>query len=178
MAAGAATVGRGRLAVFFFVAIAARSTRFVLPLDASRPPPALVWRKRACFRGVCASGVRAYDLWGMTHRAIEAVQGQIVGAAHAGLAKHTVSPTRKKIAIAIAALADLIQLGFFPAFAEGALSIPDDVLDVVVAIALFITLGFHWRIFAALLVEIVPGVALFPSWTAVAASVQTTEIER
>jgi hypothetical protein len=105
------------------------------------------------------------------------VQGQIAGAAHAGVAQHAVTPTRKKVALAIAGLADLIQLGFFPAFAEGVLSIPDDVLDVIVAIALFVALGFKWRILIALLVELVPGVALFPSWTAVVLTVPTFDVK-
>jgi hypothetical protein len=107
--------------------------------------------------------------------ALQAVQAQIAGAAHSGLKDHAVSPRRKKIALGIAGLADLIQLGFFPAFAEGVLSIPDDVLDVLVVIALFITLGFKWRILAAFVVELVPGVALFPSWTAVVLSVPTIQ---
>ncbi len=107
--------------------------------------------------------------------ALQAVQSQIAGAAHSGMANHAVSPRRKKIALAIAGIADLVQLGFFPAFAEGVLSIPDDVLDIIVTIALFITLGFKWRILAALVVELVPGVALFPSWTAVVLSVPTTD---
>jgi hypothetical protein len=106
---------------------------------------------------------------------LEAVQGRIAGAAHSGLATHTVSRRRKNIALAIAGLADLIQLGFFPVFAEGVLSVPDDVLDLVVTVALFITLGWQWKILAALVVELVPGVALFPSWTAMVLSVQTTQ---
>ena len=77
-----------------------------------------------------------------------------------------VSPRRKKIALAVAALADALQLGLFPAFAEGALSIPDDVLDVVVAALLILTLGWRWRIVGALALELVPGAALFPTWTA------------
>jgi hypothetical protein len=105
--------------------------------------------------------------------ALQAVQAQIAGAAHTGLKDHAVSPRRKKIALGIAGLADLIQLGFFPAFAEGVLSIPDDILDILVVIALFITLGFKWRILAAFIVELVPGVALFPSWTAVVLSIPT-----
>jgi hypothetical protein len=73
---------------------------------------------------------------------------------------------RKRIALAVAALADAIQLGMFPVFAEGALSIPDDVLDAVVAVALFVALGPRWPLVAALGLELVPGVALFPTWTA------------
>jgi len=101
------------------------------------------------------------------------VQNQIVS--HAGLHTHAVSPTRKKVALGIAAIADLVQLGLFPFFSEGALSPPDDVLDVVVAIALFVTLGFKWRVLFALGIELVPGVALFPSWTAVVATLPTAE---
>ena len=77
-----------------------------------------------------------------------------------------ITPGRKKIALAIGALADAIQIGLFPAFFEGVLSIPDDVLDVVVAVLLLVTLGWRWRIVAALAVELIPGIALFPSWTA------------
>jgi hypothetical protein len=76
------------------------------------------------------------------------------------------TPRRKKVALAIAALADAVQLGFFPVFGAGGLSAPDDVLDFVVAVALVITLGWRWRLVAALALELVPGVALFPSWTA------------
>jgi hypothetical protein len=75
------------------------------------------------------------------------------------------TPRRKKVALAIAALADAVQLGFFPVFGAGGLSVPDDVLDFVVAVALVITLGWRWRLVAALALELVPGVALFPSWT-------------
>ena len=70
------------------------------------------------------------------------------------------------MALAIAALADVVQLGFFPVFGAGGLSAPDDVLDLTVAVALVITLGWRWRLFVALALELLPGVALFPSWTA------------
>jgi hypothetical protein len=80
------------------------------------------------------------------------------------------TPRRKKVALAIAALADAVQLGFFPVFGGGGLSVPDDVLDFVVAVALVIALGWRWRLVAALALELVPGVALFPSWTAFVAT--------
>jgi hypothetical protein len=81
-----------------------------------------------------------------------------------------VTPRRKKIALVIAALADALQLGFIPVFGGGALSIPDDALDLAVAVALVLTLGWQWRIAVALAIELVPGVALFPSWTAFVAT--------
>ena len=86
-----------------------------------------------------------------------------------------VTPRRKKIALAIAALADAIQIGLFPGFVEGALSIPDDGLDLVVAVALLVTLGWRWRLVAALVLELVPGVALFPSWTAFVATLSVSD---
>lgn len=97
-----------------------------------------------------------------------ALQQEIV---KASAVTHGVSRTRKTVALSIAAFADAVQLGLFPVFAEGALSIPDDVLDVVVAVALLVTLGWRWRLVAALALELVPGVALFPSWTAFVATI-------
>ncbi len=87
-----------------------------------------------------------------------------------GYAALSMTPRRKKVALAIAALADAVQLGFFPAFGADGLSAPDDVLDFTVAVALVIALGWRWRLVAALALELVPGVALFPSWTAFVAT--------
>ncbi len=82
---------------------------------------------------------------------------------------------RKKIALVIAALADAIQLGLFPVFAEGALSLPDDALDAIVALALLLTLGWRWRLVGALAIELIPGAALFPSWTACVMTLSAAE---
>jgi hypothetical protein len=84
-----------------------------------------------------------------------------------------VSSRRKKIALVIAALADAVQLGLFPVFAEGALSLPDDALDALVALTLLVTLGWQWRLVGALAIELVPGAALFPSWTACVMTLST-----
>ena len=84
------------------------------------------------------------------------------------------TPRRKKIALAIAALADAVQLGLFPVFSPGGLSIPDDVLDLGVAVALAILIGWSWRLLLALAVELVPGVALFPSWTLFVATLRVS----
>jgi hypothetical protein len=85
------------------------------------------------------------------------------------------TPRRKKVALVIAALADVLQLGLFPVFSGGALSIPDDVLDAAVAVALLVTTGFRWQLVASLTVELVPGLALFPSWTAFVATLPTDQ---
>ena len=98
-------------------------------------------------------------------------------ASHAALSPAAVSSKRKKIALALAGMADLVQLGFFPLFGEGALSIPDDALDLVIAVLLLLVLGFRWRLAGALLLELVPGATLFPTWTAVVMSLPTAPEE-
>jgi hypothetical protein len=75
----------------------------------------------------------------------------------------------------IAIVADAVQLGAFPFFAEGALSPPDDVLDVVVGAVLCKMLGWHWAFLPAFAAELVPGVDLFPTWTAAVAYVTTQQ---
>jgi hypothetical protein len=77
------------------------------------------------------------------------------------------------VALAIAAAADALQLVLFPLFFEGALSVPDDVLDAAVAVALVITIGLRWQLAVALALELVPGLALFPCWTAFVATLPT-----
>jgi hypothetical protein len=101
------------------------------------------------------------------------ILARTTAAAMAASAPHAVTVRRKRIALAVAAIADAVQLGLFPAFFEGALSPPDDALDVVVAAILLLTLGWRWRLLAALALELVPGVALFPSWTAFVATIPT-----
>jgi hypothetical protein len=76
----------------------------------------------------------------------------------------------------IAVAADAIQLGAFPFFAEGALSPPDDVLDVVVGALLCKMLGWHWAFLPTFAAELIPGVDLFPTWTAAVAFVTTRQV--
>lgn len=101
----------------------------------------------------------------------------LVKAAQKEISASAVPAGRKKIALGIAAIADLLQMGFFLEFMGGALSPPDDVLDLVVVIALTATLGFRWRLLFALALELTPGVALFPSWTAFVMTLPTVPAE-
>jgi hypothetical protein len=84
----------------------------------------------------------------------------------------TTSRQRWALALAVAGAADLLQLLVFPAFIEGAASPFDDAVDVVVVTLLLAILGFRWRLAIGLGAELIPGVALFPTWTAVVASVR------
>jgi hypothetical protein len=62
-------------------------------------------------------------------------------------------------ALAVAVFADLV-LGFIP-------TPLDIVADFVVAMLLFSILGFNWIFLPALVIEVIPGVGLFPTWTLV-----------
>jgi hypothetical protein len=93
--------------------------------------------------------------------------------ARAKISPAAVSRKRKRMGLAIAVLADLLQMGMFEVFMPGALSPPDDVLDVIVGVLLMIVIGFRWRFLFALVLELTPGAALFPSWTGFVLSLPT-----
>ena len=76
------------------------------------------------------------------------------------------STRRRRIALAIAIGADLLQSVAFPLFAGGAVSLINDALDVTVAIALISLLGWHWAFLPALVAELLPVFDVVPSWTA------------
>jgi hypothetical protein len=92
--------------------------------------------------------------------------------------KPGISPRRKSLAIAIAGFADLLQLAVFPAFAWGGASPFDDALDFVVAALLVAICGFKWQFVVGFMAELVPGLALFPTWTAVALVLPTERPQR
>lgn len=71
-----------------------------------------------------------------------------------------------KLAWAIAAAADLLELAVFPLFIEGALSPVNDALDVAVAAAMVSLLGWHWAFLPTFMAEMVPFVGLVPTWSA------------
>lgn len=87
----------------------------------------------------------------------------------------TVSKKRKAVALSVAVTADLVQMVLWPAFAGGAASPFDDALDAVVALALLVTLGVSGRLAFALALELTPGAALFPTWSAVVATIPTRD---
>ncbi len=66
----------------------------------------------------------------------------------------------------VALAADTIQIAGLPLFAEGATSPLDDLLDLLTAVILVRLLGWHWAFLPSLVAELVPGVNLFPTWTA------------
>lgn len=73
---------------------------------------------------------------------------------------------QQRLAWLVAIVADTLQIVAFPAFFEGAFSPFDIGLDVLVAIVLSRLLGWHWAFLPTLAAELIPGVDLFPTWTA------------
>jgi|WetSurMetagenome_2_1015567.scaffolds.fasta_scaffold139862_1 hypothetical protein len=84
-----------------------------------------------------------------------------LGFGHAKITKR-----RKLVALLIAGSADLLQGVLFPLFVEGGFSPFDWVVDVATAVALLFTVGLKARLALAFVTELVPGLDLFPSWTA------------
>lgn len=73
---------------------------------------------------------------------------------------------RTRAAWIVAIVADALQIALFPIFGEGFASPATDALDVVVAIVMFALLGWHFAFLPSAVAEAVPGLNLFPTWTA------------
>ena len=87
------------------------------------------------------------------------------------------SPEHRK-AWFVAIIADAIQIVGLPLFAEGALSPADTVLDLATAAILSRILGWHWAFLPTLAAELVPGLDLFPTWTAAVFFVTRTQAQK
>jgi hypothetical protein len=78
---------------------------------------------------------------------------------------HVPSAGRVRAAFIVALVADLLQIGLFPLFIEGALSPLDAALDVTVGATLIWLLGFHWAFVPGFIAEALPVADLVPTWT-------------
>jgi hypothetical protein len=84
----------------------------------------------------------------------------------------TISPgPRLRAAMALAIIADALQIVVFPLFVEGAESPADDVLDIGIGGVLIYLLGWHWEFLPSFVAKLVPGVDLVPFWTMAVANV-------
>jgi len=79
-----------------------------------------------------------------------------------------VTPQARRTALAIAFVADAIQLAVMPLFGAGWIAPTSDALDIAVAFLLIRRLGWHVAFLPSFVVEILPIVDLFPTWTAAA----------
>ena len=78
---------------------------------------------------------------------------------------------RLKAAMMLAVAADVLQLIVFPFFVEGFGSPAEDVLDLLIGVAMVSLLGWHWEFLPSFLAKAVPGVDLVPFWTMAVANV-------
>src|SRR2546430_13011123 len=78
----------------------------------------------------------------------------------------SVKSPEQRLAWLVALAADAIQIVALPLFAPGGFSPADTLLDLVVAGTLLRLLGWHWAFLPTFAAELVPGLDLFPTWTA------------
>ncbi|MGC2695644.1 MAG: hypothetical protein WA738_07620 [Candidatus Angelobacter sp.] len=85
------------------------------------------------------------------------------------------SPEHRK-AWFVAIIADAIQIVGLPLFAAGGISPADTLLDLATAAILSRILGWHWAFLPTFAMELVPGLDLFPTWTAAVFFVTRKEV--
>jgi hypothetical protein len=84
----------------------------------------------------------------------------------------SISPvSRFRAAMALAIIADALQVIVFPLFVQGGASPADDILDLGIGVVLVQLLGWHWEFLPSFFAKLVPGVDLVPFWTMTVANV-------
>ena len=83
-----------------------------------------------------------------------------------GIRRPPISHQRKAVALMVAGAADFLQIMLLPALLPG--YVLDDAIDIATAILLTAICGFKWQFMLAFAVELVPGLDLLPTWSAVA----------
>src|SRR2546423_14239339 len=80
----------------------------------------------------------------------------------------SIKAPEQRLAWMVALAADAIQIVALPLFAPGGFSPAATLLDLLVAGVLLRLLGWHWAFLPPFAAELVPGLHLFPTWTAAA----------
>jgi hypothetical protein len=84
-----------------------------------------------------------------------------------GIKPLVISPKRKYLALLLAGIVDVIQFTVLaPSTGAGAMSPVQWGVDIATTILLVAILGWNWRLLAAFVFELIPAVALFPTWSA------------
>lgn len=76
-----------------------------------------------------------------------------------------VSPLRLKVAWVVAVGVDALQVFIFPATVEGVFSPVTVLLDFIAMGTLSMLVGWHWAFLPSIVVELIPGLELAPTWT-------------
>jgi hypothetical protein len=80
------------------------------------------------------------------------------------LYENGISRRRKLAAFLFATIIDGLRL--LSGGVIGGIDPLDDVADIIAVVALVLIVGFRWQIALAFVAELIPGVAIFPTWTA------------
>lgn len=75
------------------------------------------------------------------------------------------SKGRVRVAVVLAVIADAVQVGAFPLFVAGDLSPFNIALDIVMAVAMLLLVGWHIAFLPSFIMEQVPMLNLAPTWT-------------
>lgn len=75
------------------------------------------------------------------------------------------SPTKVKIAWAVAVGIDALQVFLFPATAPGGFSVVEWILDLLAMGILWALLGWSWAFLPSFVMELVPFIDMTPTWT-------------
>jgi hypothetical protein len=78
---------------------------------------------------------------------------------------------RLRTAMALAIVADVVQLALLPLFVEGAASPVEDILDLGMAAVMMALLGWHWEFLPSFFAKLVPGLDMAPLWSLAVANV-------
>ncbi|MBL0311182.1 MAG: hypothetical protein IPP78_00425 [Holophagaceae bacterium] len=79
--------------------------------------------------------------------------------------RSNVSPLRLKVAWVVAVGTDALQVFIFPATVEGVFSPVTVILDFIAMALLSALVGWHWAFLPSIVVELIPGLELAPTWT-------------
>lgn len=72
---------------------------------------------------------------------------------------------RARTALAVALIVDVVQWVLVPLTVGGIASPVNNIIDVGVAFAMIVLVGWHWAFLPTFIAELVPVVDLVPTWT-------------
>lgn len=97
----------------------------------------------------------------------------------AGIGPLSITKKQKYAALALAGAVDLLQAtALFAPTVAGAVSPVEWGVDIATAVALTLILGWNWRLLVAFLLELLPMVGLFPTWSAMILTVTAMSTEK
>jgi hypothetical protein len=85
-----------------------------------------------------------------------------------------ISWRRKRAALAFTVLMDVVQWCLVLVTVEGAASPVEWFLDILTAFVLVCICGLKWQFILGFAVELIPGLDLFPTWTALMLTIPST----